>query len=108
MTELQNLLKETINYLEVCEKSLKDVLWVQTRKGWATVDKFIKLANFEYDDGFGGTEISLKLKVVGDNWWLERHEYDGSEWWEFKELPTKGEQVTLTEELIKGDSYLED
>lgn len=26
--------------------------------------------------------------VVGDDWWLERHEYDGSEWWEFKRLPS--------------------
>jgi hypothetical protein len=25
--------------------------------------------------------------VIGSDWWLERHEYDGSEWWEFKSLP---------------------
>jgi len=26
---------------------------------------------------------------VGDDWWLERHEYDGSEWWVFQKLPIK-------------------
>lgn len=31
----------------------------------------------------------MSLKIVGDNWWLERHEYDGAEWFEFKTLPQK-------------------
>lgn len=34
-------------------------------------------------------ESVLDLLVVGNNWWLERHNYDGSEWWEFKRLPTR-------------------
>lgn len=29
------------------------------------------------------------LIVCGKNWWLERHEYDGAEWWEFKEYRSK-------------------
>ena len=29
----------------------------------------------------------MDLLIVGDDWWLERHEYDGAEWWEFKTLP---------------------
>ena len=40
-------------------------------------------------NGFGGAEVNENLFVVGADWWLERHEYDGSEWWEFKTLPTK-------------------
>jgi len=31
--------------------------------------------------------IRNDLYVVGEDWWLERGEYDGSEWWEFKRLP---------------------
>ena len=30
-------------------------------------------------------EVAEDLVVVGDNWWIERHEYDGNEWWEYKE-----------------------
>lgn len=29
---------------------------------------------------------------MGDDWWLERHEYDGSEWFELKECPDKPKQ----------------
>lgn len=27
--------------------------------------------------------------MAGDDWWLERAEYDGSEWWKFKTLPVE-------------------
>ena len=40
-----------------------------------------------YNSGVGSREISPGLVVVGKNWWLERHEYDGSEWWEYKTKP---------------------
>jgi hypothetical protein len=26
--------------------------------------------------------------VVGDSWWMTRHEYDGSEYWQFHTIPT--------------------
>jgi hypothetical protein len=35
----------------------------------------------------------LKIIVVGKDWWLERHEYDGSEWWEFKTMPDKNKYL---------------
>jgi len=37
------------------------------------------------------TKEEVSLTVAGDDWWLERHGYDGSEWWEFKTLPKKSE-----------------
>ena len=52
----------------------------------------MKENNKEYDDGYGETEVKDDLQIVGANWWLERHEYDGSEWWEFKSLPTQPEE----------------
>lgn len=49
-------------------------------------DKFIESLDFEYDAGYGGQEL------YGNVWfengtWLERGEYDGSEWWEHKVIP---------------------
>lgn len=35
----------------------------------------------------GSPQVAEDLLIVGDTWCLERHEYDGSEWWEYKELP---------------------
>lgn len=59
---------------------------------WLTWTEFAGLAGNDYDCSFGGAEIYDNLYVVGADWWLERHEYDGSEWWEFKRLPAKPER----------------
>ncbi len=52
------------------------------------VDDFIHFAeHFDYDDGYGGAEVNTSLRIVfyGGSF-LERGEYDGSEWWEYKKL----------------------
>jgi hypothetical protein len=86
---MPNLLEETEDELAVCHKTPKDVLWVGTLDGTETItwEEFAKLADFYYDDGYVALEIRLDLAVVGKDWWMERHEYDGSEWWEYKEMP---------------------
>ncbi len=99
---MENLLKETLKILEGNGKTPADVLWIQTsgsgpweRRGrhsiyfsWAA---FTAVADREYDNGYGGAEVEESLKVVGGDWWLERGEYDGSEWWEFKTRPVRPE-----------------
>ena len=84
-----NLLKETVGRMMEYGKSPEDVLFVMDRDSWCSWEEFVKNADFEYNDGYGGHEIELELKVVGKDWWLERGEYDGSEWWEFKTMPTQ-------------------
>lgn len=90
---MKNLRLETAEILQQHGKTAADVLWVQWEgKFHCTFEEFVAAANFfEYDDGYGGAEVATSLKVVGKDWWLERGEYDGSEWWEFKTLPTKPE-----------------
>lgn len=83
-----NLLKETKDILERNNKTLKDIKWIGNSKYYVDIERFIELANVEYDSGYGSPQVAQDLKIVGDNWWLERHEYDGSEWWEFKSIPT--------------------
>lgn len=46
------------------------------------------LASIDYDNGYGCQELFGTI-VFKDNTWLERGEYDGSEWWELRELPTE-------------------
>ena len=107
---MQNLLKETIECLNDNDKQTSDVLWVgRDYTDWreplnpkpvcykSTWDDFCLKANFMYDDGYGGNEIPMDLIVVGKDFWLERHEYDGSEWWEFKTMPVEPEE---TRELV--------
>lgn len=53
-----------------------------------SIDRFIKLANVLYDDGYGGQEVAADLVLImNDGGWYERAEYDGSEWWVRKKCP---------------------
>lgn len=90
MSDKMNLLEETVEILSEHGFTASDVLWVSTGDGYYfTWDQFRDIANIEYDSGYGSEEINRELVVVGKNFWLERENYDGSEWWEFKTKPIK-------------------
>ena len=85
-----NLLKETLEVLEECNKTEQDILWVSSNdNGYFSFEEFKQLANIEYDNGYGGAEVDYSLVIVGEDFWLSRGEYDGSEWWDFNIKPTK-------------------
>lgn len=105
-----NLLEETKNDIELEGHTVDDVIWVGSKDGTLAITwaQFEQLANFEYDDGFGSEEIAKDLVVVGDNWWLERHDYDGSEWWEYKTMPIKASNAVIFSTVSNhGESYIQ-
>jgi hypothetical protein len=100
-----NLQDETIQALGDNGKSPSDVMWCGSPEfGWFTWEDFMEVAPLSYDSGYGSTEIAKDLVIVGDRWWLERGEYDGSEWWSFKRLPLQPSNYRkpLT---VEGDGY---
>lgn len=84
-----NLLKETKDILKENGKTISDIIAVQGDSVGMSVETFIRLSDVEYDSGYGAPKVAEDLVVIGEDWWLERHEYDGSEWWEYKEIPKK-------------------
>lgn len=105
-----NLLKETISILKENGKTLEDVKFVCSEFGTTDIGTFINAADKEYDNDFGGEEVLISLQIVGDDWWLERQTYDGSEWWEFKTLPKQPEEVwenvvLFYEDFPNGNEY---
>ena len=90
-----NLLNETRDILLSNNKTFDDVLFVGDRATHTkmAVKEFLEHANVEYDDGYGIEEINTDLILVGKDFWLERHEYDGSEWWEYKSMPNVSDFV---------------
>lgn len=50
------------------------------------VQEFLNDLDFDYDAGYGLQRIFGTVWFT-DGTWLERGEYDGSEWWELKECP---------------------
>lgn len=95
-----NLLNETRELLEENGKTIFDIKWFGTSECEYICD-LQQLLNVNYDNGFGGHEIPLDFILVGDDFWLERHEYDGSEWWEYKSMPKKPEKMKTVSKLIE-------
>lgn len=48
--------------------------------------EFMSGLNFDYHDGYGG-QIIFGHVWFNDGTWLDRGEYDGSEWWEHRVMP---------------------
>lgn len=101
----ENLKNETLHALKENNKNSNDVRFVgfsyKNKFYKVSFEEFLKIADFNYDNSYGGIEINPDLVVVGDDFWLERHTYDGSEWWEFKILPNIKNYKQLLTELTK-------
>lgn len=84
-----NLLTETEAILAQHGKTPADVKWVGSADGTkaSTWADWAEVANRDYDNELWRINVATDLVVVGNNFWLERHNYDGIEWWEFKKLP---------------------
>ena len=84
-----NFLEETLEALRTYNKTFEDVVWIGNSEYEISKEKFYKLADFDYNSGYGTAEIANDLKIVGEDWWLERWEYDGSEGWQLKKFPIR-------------------
>jgi hypothetical protein len=62
-------------------------------------NKFLNGLDFEYDNGYGH-QILHGTIWMDDNTWVDRGEYDGSEWWKWNFLPDIPEH--LKEDLQVG------
>lgn len=82
---------ETIKAIKDIGKTVKDVTWVGSRDGEYSIpwEQFAREnSDMDYYSGYGSAEMPLDIVVVfNDNSWLERREYDGSEWWEYARCP---------------------
>lgn len=88
------LLAETLRIMERHGKNIQDIEWIGSYDAEISLDDFIRLASDRYDCGFGSQEVAEDLLVVfNDGSWLERHEYDGSEWWEYKKTPARPKKL---------------
>ena len=85
-TQMTNFLAETINAIVEAHQYTQTVLSVRSRDGeYATSwEEFAKLADFNYDSGFGSAQIPSDLIVeFVDDTYLYREEYDGAENWAY-------------------------
>ena len=53
----------------------------------AEYEEFLAKLDFKYDSGYGMQEVDGRVWLVEEGTWLERGEYDGSEWWVYRKCP---------------------
>lgn len=95
-----NFYEETIDFLKDKGKNMDDVVWIGGDNFEMPKGNFIELARKQiYDSGYGGQEMPTDIKIVGKDFWLERAEYDGSEWWEYKEFPIRPNEIKIVTKL---------
>lgn len=100
---MTNLWEETIKILSEYGKTFDDVLFIQGDNFEITKDNFeIVAKHTDYDSGFGAQLVAMDLVLVGKDWWIERDEYDGSEWWDFKAIPLKKDEIKNITRLAGG------
>lgn len=77
---------ETRDKLDSIGKTRTDITWIGNSEFTIDIENFFYAADkYVYDDGYGRPEVPADIKIVfTDGSWLERAEYDGSEWWEYK------------------------
>lgn len=93
-----NLYDEIVEDLGYHDKTIKDIKWISTLINEEIVkidiDNFLEVAKgYTYDRGWGGVEVPLDLTIVGEGWWMERHEYDGMEGFSFKTRPEEPKET---------------
>jgi hypothetical protein len=84
MKDRINFKEETLVAIKESGHIIEDVEFVGTKDGKyrMNIDKFMRISNFEYDNGYGSENINSQVIVYfKDKSYLAREEYDGSEWW---------------------------
>lgn len=67
------------------------------KENWSNEDwlNFLEALQFNYDESYCSQEL-FGVVWFKDGTWLERGEYDGVEWWEYKTIPA------IPAELVYG------
>lgn len=83
LKDIENIDSPIICALITFEDRLIKLPMFYTNEQW---EKFLEELDFEYEEGYGGQELFGTVWFLNGTW-MERGEYDGSEWWEYKTCP---------------------
>ena len=81
-----NLREETISAIKRAGQTPDSIVFVGSADGEYACSwpEFLELANRDYDAGFGAQEVAFDLVIAfSDGMVMRRHEYDGSEGWDW-------------------------
>jgi hypothetical protein len=89
----ENIARESIQWADLCRdvyepngEYFKQRICLSPGYTRQELQTFLEQLDFDYDNGFGVQELHGKI-ALSHHRWLERGEYDGSEWWELRVFP---------------------
>lgn len=99
---LTNAYDELMSMLAVHCYTVDDIAWVADARYRLPLPEFLdRLKDTNYYAGYGSVEFDPSIVVMlDDGSWFERAEYDGSEWWQYRYVPTCPVMV-----LSRGTEY---
>lgn len=101
MTNMErNLLLETISVLTENGKTWDSIVWIGSEDGFIELEEAKKLFDAEYDSWYWSAKVPTDLMIVGDNRWMTRWEYDGSECRDFHTYPQKPSNTLKVKSLV--------
>jgi len=99
---MTNLLSETTAKLESIGKAPEDIVHIGNQVYSCTWDEFTQLADFDYDSGFGSTNVPADLVILFDDGsWLER----GMDWWRYVKAPSIPTNPQSIKQLNRPDAH---
>lgn len=105
-----NFFDETLEFIVQSGHKEEDVMFIGSADGRYRMnwEKFKEKANFFYDCGFGASEIAVDLIVYfNDGTYMDRGEYDGSEWWQYHGLLNFSEEDEYKDfNILGGSEYM--
>jgi len=105
-----NFLKETMKAISESGHTPWDITYIGSADGYSCDwEKFKVLSDVVYDAGYGSVKVPSDLVIVFyDGQYLERREYDGSEWWEVVKpfaIPGAMFRTPITRVVAGGGEY---
>lgn len=86
-----------------CTRDIAKARPYQQQKRNITLENFVSVATYtDYSSDYGAQHVPKDLVLVGEDWWIERYEYDGAEWWDFKSIPARKQYMKNITNLHKG------
>lgn len=102
---MAELIQETKTFMDALGYTKRDIQWIGGRDFTVPIDCFWNAKPQEYDSGYGCQEAAADLIIMfKDGSWLEREEYDGSEWWIHREIPKMPLRIRKAKNFV-GEYY---
>lgn len=108
---MRNLKYELIKLLEWRNKTVEDIEYVILNNQLLEVDKFLKVYDVEYNDGYANSdkELNESLKIIGTNFIVYVDDYEGAKSLSYLSVPRKEDlkldDEKLDEKLIVDETY---